>query len=70
VTEVWKWPRIGQPGVVSDTVTSTTPFGLASIARTMSSSTIERRSSGSMTAVSAARMSSISITTRIVAEKK
>ena len=27
-TEVWKWPLIGQPGVVSETVTSTTPLAL------------------------------------------
>src|SRR4051794_15231010 len=53
-----KWLRMGQPGVVSETVTSTVPSGRASIDRTISSSTIERRSSGSMTAVSAWRISS------------
>jgi hypothetical protein len=36
--------------VVSETITSTRPFSLTSIERTMPSSTIERRSSGSMTA--------------------
>src|SRR3954451_4544226 len=49
-TAVWKWFLIGQPGVVSDTVTSTTPASLMSIARTISSSTMSLRSSGSMTA--------------------
>src|SRR5918995_3794832 len=48
-TAVWKWPLIGQPGVVSDTVTSTTPPSLMSMARTISSSTMSFRSSGSMT---------------------
>src|SRR4051812_2681186 len=52
-TAVWKWFLIGQPGVVSDTVTSTTPASLMSIARTISSSTMLRRSSGSMTALRA-----------------
>ena len=61
-TAVWKWPLIGQPGVVSETVTSTTPFGLGSIERTMSSSTIERCSSGSITTSSALSISSLSIT--------
>ena len=45
-----KWERIGQPAVVSETTTSTRPLSLISIERTMPSSTIERRSSGSMTA--------------------
>ena len=45
-----KWERIGQPAVVSETTTSTRPPSLTSIERTMPSSTIERRSSGSMTA--------------------
>ena len=45
-----KWERIGQPAVVSETTTSTRPSSLTSIERTMPSSTIERRSSGSMTA--------------------
>jgi hypothetical protein len=58
---------MGQPGVVSETVTSTTPLALRSIARTMSSSTIERRSSGSITTSSALRMSSLSVTSSIVA---
>ena len=48
-TPVSKWLRIGQPGVVSDTITSTTPLGWMSIDRTISSSTMSRRSSGSMT---------------------
>ena len=55
-TAVWKWLRIGQPGVVSETVTSTTPSAWMSIERTMSSSTMSRRSSGSMTALSASRI--------------
>src|SRR4029079_6632381 len=53
-----KWLRIGQPGVVSETGTSTVPSARASIDLTISSSTMERRSSGSMTAVSAWRISS------------
>src|SRR4051812_26233577 len=53
-----KWLRMGQPGVVSETVTATVPSARASIDRTISSSTIERRSSGSMTAVRAWRISS------------
>src|SRR5262249_48951478 len=56
-TAVSKWLRIGQPGVVSDTVTRTRPSAV-SIERTISSSTIERRSSGSMTASRALRISS------------
>src|SRR4051794_5090691 len=55
-TAVWKWFLIGQPGVVSDTVTSTTPASLTSMERTMPSSTMSRRSSGSMTTFSASRM--------------
>src|SRR3954452_16604462 len=51
-----KWLRIGQPGVVSETVTSTVPSARASIDRTILSSTMERRSSGSMTAVRAWRI--------------
>ena len=31
-TPVWKWLRIGQPAVVSDTITSTTPLAWISIA--------------------------------------
>jgi hypothetical protein len=42
--------RIGQPGVVSETVTATAPSGEISIERTMSSSTMDAWSSGSMTA--------------------
>src|SRR4051812_31932592 len=57
-TPVWKWLRIGQPGVVSETMTSTTPFSCTSTERTMSSSTMLRRSSGSMTLSSALRMAS------------
>ena len=49
-TPVWKWLRIGQPGVVSETITSTTPFSWISTDRTISSSTMSRRSSGSITA--------------------
>ena len=56
VTSVWKWPLIGQPGVVRETVTSTTPSALMAIDRTISSSTMSRRSSGSMTALSASRI--------------
>src|SRR3954454_9545692 len=48
-TAVWKWFLIGHPGVVSDTMTSTTPASLMSIARTISSSTMSLRSSGSIT---------------------
>ena len=54
-TPVWKWLRIGQPAVVSETITSTTPLGWMSIERTISSSTMSRRSSGSMTERSASR---------------
>ena len=49
-TAVWNWLRIGQPGVVSDTVTATAPSGEISIERTMPSSTMDACSSGSMTA--------------------
>jgi hypothetical protein len=49
-TACWKCERIGQPGVVRETTTSTRPSSLTSIERTMPSSTIERRSSGSITA--------------------
>ena len=49
MTASWKWLRIGQPAVVSETTTSTMPSSAISIERTMSSSTIERRSSGSIT---------------------
>jgi len=45
-----KWERIGHPAVVSETTTSTCPSAEISIERTIPSSTIERRSSGSMTA--------------------
>ena len=51
-TAFWKWERIGHPGVVSETTTSTRPSSWMSIERTIPSSTIERRSSGSMTWVS------------------
>ena len=53
-----KWLRIGQPGVVSDTTTSTTPSPGCSIERTMPSSTIDLRSSGSITASRDFRISS------------
>src|SRR5436190_20769148 len=49
-TAVWKWERIGQPGVVSETTMSTRPSSAIWTERTMPSSTIERRSSGSITA--------------------
>ena len=54
-TAVWKWPRIGQPAVVSEIVTSTRPESPNSIERTIPSSTIDRRSSGSITGSSASR---------------
>ena len=44
-----KWARIGQPGVVSETTTSTRPSSGCSIDRTMPSDTMSLRSSGSMT---------------------
>ena len=53
-----KWPRIGQPAVVSEIVTATSPASEISIERTIPSSTTERRSSGSMTRCSALRISS------------
>src|SRR5579875_818560 len=40
---------MGQPGVVSETVTSTTPLGCTSTERTISRVTMSLRSSGSMT---------------------
>jgi hypothetical protein len=49
-TACWKWFRIGQPGVVRDTMTPTLPSSAMSIERTIPSSTMLRRSSGSMTA--------------------
>ena len=52
-TPDWKWLRIGQPGVVSETITSITPLSLTSTERTISSSTMSRRSSGSITERSA-----------------
>ena len=58
VTASVKVLRIGQPAVVSETVTATSPASEISIERTIPSSTIERRSSGSMTRVSAERISS------------
>jgi hypothetical protein len=57
-TPCWKWLRMGQPGVVSETMTSTVPSSCVSIDRTMSSATIESRSSGSMTASRARMISS------------
>ena len=66
-TPVWKWLRTGQPAVVRDTVTSTTPSSLTSIERTMPSSTIERCSSGSMTTSSALRISSLFMRRSILA---
>ena len=58
-TAFWKWPLIGQPGVVRETVTSTTPPSLMSIARTISSSTMSLWSSGSMTDFSASVICSL-----------
>ena len=52
-TPSWKWLRIGQPAVVSETITSITPLGWMSIERTICSSTMSRRNSGSMTERSA-----------------
>ncbi len=69
-TELWKCPLIGHPGVVSDTVTSTTPLGLSSIERTMSSSTIERCSSGSITDSSARMIWSLPVTAPILANPR
>jgi hypothetical protein len=48
-----KWARIGQPGVVSETTTSTRPSSGWSIDRTMPRDTMSLRSSGSMTLRSA-----------------
>ena len=56
VTPVWKWPLIGQPGVVSETVTLTAPWSEMSTERTIPSSTMLRCSSGSMTTFSASRI--------------
>src|SRR5215204_6373076 len=53
-----KWARIGQPGVVSETTTSTRPSSGCSIERTMPSDTMSLRSSGSMTLRSASWISS------------
>ena len=58
-TEVWKWLRIGQPGVVRDTVTSTTPPSETLIDRTIPSVTMSCRSSGSTTTLSASRICSL-----------
>src|SRR3954467_13023677 len=52
-TPFWKCERIGQPGVVSDTTTSTRPSAGCSIERTIPRSTMLWRSSGSMTTLSA-----------------
>ena len=52
-TAVSKWLRIGQPGVVSEIMIATAPPSATSIERTMSSSVMGRRSSGSMTTCSA-----------------
>ena len=57
-----------QERVVNETVTSTTPLALGSIERTMSSSTIDRRSSGSITPRRASRISSLTTTALIVAK--
>src|SRR3954469_23123694 len=57
-TPFWKCDRIGHPGVVSDTTTSTRPSSGCSIERTMPRSTMLWRSSGSMTTLRAARISS------------
>ena len=39
-TPVWKWDRIGQPGVVSETTTSTMPLSWISMLRTIPSETM------------------------------
>src|SRR4051812_26946382 len=57
-TAVWKWERIGQPGVVRETTTSTRPSAGCSIERTIPRSTMLWRSSGSMTTLSAWLISS------------
>ena len=59
VTASTKWLRIGQPAVVSETVTATAPASEISIERTIPSSTIDLCSSGSLTRSSAARISSL-----------
>src|SRR3954466_2836238 len=48
-TAVSKCDRMGQPGVVSDTITSTAPSEGCSIERTIPRETMSLRSSGSMT---------------------
>ena len=58
-TPVWKWPLIGQPGVVSETVTFDGPGSEMSMERTIPSSTMMRWSSGSMTTFSASRIWSL-----------
>src|SRR5215208_6753344 len=50
---------MGQPGVVSETTTSTRPSSAIWMDRTMPSSTIDRRSSGSITAVRASVICSL-----------
>src|SRR3954447_13951398 len=57
-TLFWNCERIGQPGVVSDTTTSTRPSEGCSIERTIPRSTMLWRSSGSMTTLSAWLISS------------
>src|SRR3954469_13816204 len=59
VTPFWKCERIGQPGVVSETTTSTRPSAGVSIERTIPRSTMLWRSSGSMTTLSASRICSV-----------
>ena len=48
-TAVWKWLRIGQPAVVSETITFTVSSSGCSIERTIPSVTMSLRSSGSIT---------------------
>src|SRR3954463_9776978 len=48
-TACWKCERIGHPGVVRETTTSTLPGSGCSIERTIPSETMSLRSSGSMT---------------------
>src|SRR3954454_454541 len=69
-TPFWKCERIGQPGVVSDTTTSTRPSAGCSIERTIPRSTMLWRSSGSMTTLSASLICSCVGTTPILAEPR
>src|SRR4051812_21370689 len=63
-----KWERMGQPGVVRDTITSTAPSSGCSIERTIPSETMSLRSSGSMTLLRASVICSVVGITFIEAE--